>query len=478
MGKAWTALIVVAMILFGFWNWQWPTGERLVWGNCWFKVELPGISARCGHYFTGDRMAGQAVVLPVVVLSHSRKLDRGPTVVHIGGGPGAPVELDDWGIQYWMSEFLTLKWPGDLVLYDQRGVGLARPAVQCDSWYRALEMILSQPLSVAEEGALSLAAVRACLDKLAAEGIDLATLTTRRNVTDLKGLIDAMELDTVALYGVSYGTRVAMQAAREFPERISAMVLDSAYPPQYDPIEWYGRLYVHALNQYLDACVDGWRRSKAIQDPAVNLERLVAEFNTEPMSLLASKPHGGRMTVSMTGARLLNAAYFSMYWMDELLPQALVWPTDRSRHQFSKLTEQYLQWMLDENFNIPVYWAVDCSDIAPAAERDLLPSGVTWIDQYVESLAEYEVCDVISQPPESAEWRAPVSTDIPTLFLVGALDPVTPPIWSFEAAAGFSRSRVAVIPAIGHAVTRDACAAGLARTFLRQPDKVTELDEC
>lgn len=91
---------------------------------------------------------------------------------------------------------------------------------------------------------------------------------------------------------------------------------------------------------------------------------------------------------------------------------------------------------------------------------------------------EYRPCAIWSVQDLGAAFRQPVSSDIPSLFLAGAYDPVTPPDWTRETAARFSRGYFFQFGEIGHGVlASQACAGQLVAKFWQQPEQ-KPTDEC
>jgi 2-succinyl-6-hydroxy-2,4-cyclohexadiene-1-carboxylate synthase len=83
-------------------------------------------------------------------------------------------------------------------------------------------------------------------------------------VEDLLALFDRLEIERTALLGYSLGGRVALQLTVAAPDRIDALVLESASPGIADPAERAARVNAdEALaqfieNQGLEAFVDRW----------------------------------------------------------------------------------------------------------------------------------------------------------------------------------------------------------------------------
>ena len=63
-------------------------------------------------------------------------------------------------------------------------------------------------------------------------GVDLAAYNSAENAADLADLRTALGIDGWNLYGVSYGSNLAMSELRDHPEGIRSVVLDSCRSPQ------------------------------------------------------------------------------------------------------------------------------------------------------------------------------------------------------------------------------------------------------
>ena len=70
--------------------------------------------------------------------------------------------------------------------------------------------------------------------RLSKAGINLSLFTTSSSAADVHDLIQALGYQQVNLYGGSYGTRLALEVMRDFPQHIRSVVMDSTLPPQVD----------------------------------------------------------------------------------------------------------------------------------------------------------------------------------------------------------------------------------------------------
>lgn len=130
-------------------------------------------------------------------------------VVPLAGGPGqAAVPLAPDFAEALAPAIATR----DLLVFDQRGTG-ASGALSCPSVH-------------AER------AGRAVADCARHLGAARAFYRTTDSVDDLEALRQAAGYDKLVLYGVSYGTKVALDYAARYPSHVEALVLDSVVPPE------------------------------------------------------------------------------------------------------------------------------------------------------------------------------------------------------------------------------------------------------
>jgi pimeloyl-ACP methyl ester carboxylesterase len=149
------------------------------------------------------------------------------TIFFLAGGPGEAAVIYTGMLR---KEFGPLRQSQDIVLVDQRGTGRSG-AVSCDESRSAA----------------------ACAKKLGSKRPFLTTAETARDLDDLR---IALGLEKITPLGVSYGTKVAGEYARRFPDHTASVILDSAVGPE--PIDFDALGGIAAMPRILrEVCADG-----------------------------------------------------------------------------------------------------------------------------------------------------------------------------------------------------------------------------
>ena len=115
-------------------------------------------------------------------------------------------------------------------------------------------------------------------------------------------------------------------------------------------------------------------------------------------------------------------------------------------------------------------YAVTCSEDAPlieAGEAANIQAGTSFGDFSRRFLT---ICADWPRAAIAADLREPLTSDTPALLLSGAADPVTPPEYAEQVAAGLSNSRHIVVPGFGHGVIGVGCMPKVVAEFIRTAD--------
>jgi pimeloyl-ACP methyl ester carboxylesterase len=414
------------------------------------------VGARCGTLVVPEDYANPQVrrlsLHVAVVPSLDRRAGREPLFV-ISGGPGQAAS--DFYAAY-AGAFTAVARTRDVVLVDQRGTGRSNP-LQCE-FPDDFETGASSPEVLRELSA-------ACRRGLKSRP---EFFTTSVAVRDLEAVRAALGYPSIALYGVSYGTRVAQHYARRHPDRTAAVVLDGVLAPDMPIGPRTPFDAQHALELMFRRCANDAGCNAAFPDLARRFDALRGRLAVQPARLTLPDPATGRPremefgTEQLIGAvRLLNYATSTT----ALLPLFL----DRAANgDYAPLASQLLLLgaTLDAQIAYGMNAAVVCTEDVPhfgTVDRDALAKtyfGTTQLDGLKA------LCDGWPPGVVDADLRAPLRSTVPALLLSGEADPVTPPDGAARAAAGFADAKHVVVRGQGHGQLAVGCAPRLVAEFL------------
>src|SRR5262249_25403905 len=144
---------------------------------------------------TRDNVGGRLLRLPVLVFEAPEAPRKDDPVLLISGGPGAISYTEKRFADLWKGKFKDLPWllGRDLIVYDQRGVGGARPALECPE----IDSTRDDPMNLDR----AKAAMIACRDRFVREGVDLLAYDTNTNADDVLALKITFGIKSLNLWG-------------------------------------------------------------------------------------------------------------------------------------------------------------------------------------------------------------------------------------------------------------------------------------
>ena len=255
---------------------------------------LPKLGAQCGSLDVPLDLSGR---VPGMLHLHveripARGASRGSLFI-LEGGPGGSVTASR---QDYADAFRRQLADRDLVLVDQRGTGLSG-ALRCPK--------LKIPDSAPALGQADTAA--ACAARL---GAAAPFYTTRASAGDLDQVRQALGLDKIALYGSSYGTKLALAYSVLYPAHVERMVLDSVVPLDEDPFDLDS---FRAMTRVLDKlCATGCEGITT--DPVADTARLVAVLRARGvLKGTVVDAQGRRRAARMTRSKLEGILFSGDY---------------------------------------------------------------------------------------------------------------------------------------------------------------------
>ena len=417
-----------------------------------------------------------AIQLDVAILRAQSGTSRADPVVYLAGGPGSS-SLDEFysDPESWLIYAFTND--RDLIFIDQRGTGYSQPSLDCPE-------VDSEEFDTSSDP--EVAAAQACRDRLAGEGIDLTAYNSAQSAADIEDLRMALGYEQWNLYGISYGTRLALTVMRDHPQGIRSVTLDSTYPPNVDaPVE-EGIHLIEALGVLLDGCSDDPDCDAAYPDLDDVFVNTVMRLNDLPeVAVLIDPETDEEYEQEISGDDLANAVLSGLNdaQIIPLLPRVIFEVSQGNFETFSLLEGSggAGMWRQDEqdvsdsegmNFSVQCREEYALSSYAAAEAQALteIPDALMAV-VFGPTMVYFEVCEFWGAGQAEIIENTAVSSDIPTLILAGQYDPVTPPAWGQIAARTLSNSFFFEFPGLGHAVTGGGdCPVSIMDEFIANPE--------
>lgn len=399
-------------------------------------------------------------------------------VVFLQGGPGGGgVMLASQLASVFVAPILESR---DFITYDQRGTGLSTPALNCPEITALTSEDVVANYSIEELGVRSTQAFAECADRLRGQGIDLSQYTSAASARDLAAMLNVLGVEQANFLGGSYGTRLAQTVARDFPERVRSLILDSPIPVDYNIFEVQGPKFRLALDALFAACADDPVCAAAYPNLETMLFDAVDALNRAPAQLELSNPLTGE-TVSATvdGVDVLAGVFFLMQ-QSSLIPTVPATIAAVSEGDLSALTVALtIPLILTDQINIGMFLSVNCAEEAAFTTAEKLDAEAA-LHPELQAFAQYSISGGGQQTIDICrQWGAaqlgpienqPVVTDIPTLILAGQFDPATPPAFGEALLPNLANGELVVIPGAGHTPSiGGGCPLEIITSFLADP---------
>jgi pimeloyl-ACP methyl ester carboxylesterase len=391
-------------------------------------------------------------------------------IVYLSGGPGGAL-LNGWANYVSSANLATITQGHTLIMFDQRGTGYSQPVLNCNEIHNLNSSTQNNNLSRAEGDALYIQAAKKCHDRLTNSGIDLNAYTSMSDAADVHDLVHALGYKQVDLYGVSYGTRLALTVMRLFPSDVRSVVLDSTVPTQLNLFEEYAPVTQHAYDTLFHGCAASPQCNSMYPQLDTVFYRLVDKLNAHPVTFNDRKY--GRTALS--GDSLANWVY-SMLYVTELIPVLPKAIDQINRGDYTIISQYYGALMYDNGISDGMYYSVECGeDVAYTTLPKLLQSTSVLRPAIRPSMVsslqdDFGVCQVWEEKAVPAAQKQPVASAIPTLILSGQYDPITPYSNALQAEKTLSHSFLFSFPGTGHGVfLTNACPDAIMHDFLLAP---------
>ena len=171
---------------------------------------------------------GRKIALEFAVLKAGTRFPEPDPVVYLEGGPGGSAVTMLPTLDWIFKPFRKRR---DVVIFDQRSAGISGESVNCS------EALSASALDVMKPGGLGVGdlpgsdLVRTCVDELKAAKVPLALYNTTENARDVPLVMTSLGYPVYNIYGISYGTKLALEVMRTAPEGVRSVIINGVAPP-------------------------------------------------------------------------------------------------------------------------------------------------------------------------------------------------------------------------------------------------------
>lgn len=384
----------------------------------------------------------------------------------LAGGPGQSASESWPSVQF---AFESIRKNRDIYLIDQRGTGRSNK-LACKPTESEADPFKFDAIETAAQSSL-------CRESITA---DPAFYTTSVAVHDLDAVRKALEIDQWNIFGISYGTRVALQYLRRYEEHVRTMILDAVVPPNVslglnvaiDAQKSFDAMLLRCYES--DDCREhypelGDRTRALLEELALEPQEISFEnFNTgqiENMNFTLN-----HLTLTM---RMLSYTSHGVSILPNMLREAY------ENNNFAPFARQSSMQAanLGGSLATGMYNAVICTEDEPYIDESRITRlelqntylGAEAIDALQASCKAWPA-GVIDD-----DFRTPVTSSKPVLILSGANDPVTPPAYGSKVAETLENSLHIVNPHQGHMQSVLGCTPAILANFVSRAD-TNEID--
>lgn len=416
-----------------------PATGELTWGPCDDEavtddtLDCATLTVPLDH----DDPTGDTIDLALVRVPAQDPSSRIGAVLFNPGGPGGSgfdyiaqggtVIVDEMGL----ADF-------DLIGFDPRGVDRSN-GLRCltDAEIDATIYLDDTPDTPEEQAALDASSTQfddACLAKY---GDTLEHYSTVNTARDMDAIRAALGDDQLSYIGISYGTYLGSVYATLFPERVRALVLDSAFEPTGDSIEeQYTTQLVgfdEAFQNWATWCEDDDSCAFRSDDVPADWDALRDQLDAEPVPA-----EDGRMA---NEAVFETATYSALYSEADwpLLASALAEARDGSGDKLFVLADQYVgreddgSYSTIEQSNQIITCASGLGYDVPDDPQALVDELLRLSPRFAEGATAEDFTDgCAALVPDVEPPTLSYTGDAPILVVGGTNDPATPFRWAEE----------------------------------------------
>jgi len=373
---------------------------------------------------------------------------KGSPIVYLSGGPGGSGISTAQYANFRFPLFMALREFGDVIALDQRGTGRSSTVPRCES-KQALP--LNERLTETQVSEAYRAAAKECVDFWHKEGADVLGYTTVQSANDLNDLRKHLQAEKLTLWGISYGTHLALTSLKVMESHIDKMVLASAeglnqtvkLPARTDA---YFKRLQQAINQQ--------PKAKAAYPDIIGLaKRVNSKLEANPIKITIPKKEGDSVEFLFQKSHMQGIASATISDPHRYVPMLLKIYSGIDNGVTTMLPSVIERaGLMDDKISFDIMsFGMDVASGVTDGRLSLIEQQAQ--DSIVGKMLNFpmpHLNKVIPNLDLGDDFRAKPKSDVPTLLLSGTLDGRTYPQSQYEATAGLSNLTKVIVKNAGH----------------------------
>ena len=315
---------------------------------------------------SGNFPSNRTLRIYVTIVKSLNKKPYLDPIVFIYGGPGG----NSGGILNGLKDpelqnFLLSQ--SDFIVFDHRGTGFSEPALFAPEVDPLWSDAFLKDFDADERAGRFVEALLKARARFVNADKNLAAINTPEIAADLNDLRMALGYEKINLWGISYGTRLALATMRDHPEGIRCAILDSTVPIQVSQYIEAIPNAMHAFNLLFDAAAADPKANAAYPDLKAVFYEVFERLKKKPVLIPAKHPMKNQaIELRLTGEVFIGIFCIGFYSSEAIskMPNRIY---QAYRGNYQQLAEILIRQLDHPPSDLPgrsqgMYYCVNCCD--------------------------------------------------------------------------------------------------------------------
>jgi len=408
----------------------------------------------CGTLYVKENRTlrnGRTLPINIYVFPSYRPNPNNSSYIDYAGGPGVPntIFINEFVKGAFTAEFREYR---DILLLDLRGTGASR--LNCQA-YDTLKVDTRSRIYDPETA-------KSCFKELRSK-VDLSQYNTDNAVEDINQVLDWLKIYQLDFSGGSYGTRIGIELARRYPNRVSSLILTGTVPPDFGLANFADLEIEKQLQKLSIRCQNDKKCSGRFPDFLKKMHDLAERLDKNPIVYAFKKDSATDafpIVIDGDHFRSMIAQQVARGGQMHLIP-LMAYEADIGN--FGPLIKN----SIGSKIVHPVEWCQFCTE-EPYTKIDpqYRQRSLQFFTKGLIGFQDAEVCKTWGIQPYPQWLSKDLRLDMPVLLITGSNDVLTPPRMADKIHEAATNSRHVVFSGQGHALSDWDCWKDLVLGFL------------